>query len=258
MRAPALLARAGMAGLAPSPPTSPLAPAAQVSRSPLWLKSRARYCGSILAPVALLWPASGSAQLPLVMGVQPGCVLVCRIAGPYRHCRPRWAQWGGLGPGLPYVDRRLHRLSGARRQSEPALSCARMAGTSQCGGPSAPRGCASLGVTGLCATNLSTIGMAPLRLLSRPSWHQARAGPIRPGQARSQLISALASAPCHATGAIGPPTTHPARARARPAGGAVGATAGTPPPLRARGRGTRSPEHGSPARDDHGQCTPRP
>jgi len=125
MRAPAQLARAGMAGQAPSPPTSPLAPAAQVSRSPLWLKSRARYCGSILAPVALLWPASGSAQLPLVMGVQPGCVLVCRIAGPYRHCRPRWAQWGGLGPGLPYVDRRLHRLSGARRQSEPALSCAR-------------------------------------------------------------------------------------------------------------------------------------
>ena len=112
MRAPALLARAGTAGLAPSPPTSPLAPAAQVSRSPLWLKSRARYCGSILAPVALLWPASGSAQLPLVMGVQPGCVLVCRIAGPYRHCRPRWAQWGGLGPGLPYVDRRLHRFRG--------------------------------------------------------------------------------------------------------------------------------------------------
>jgi hypothetical protein len=112
MRAPAQLARAGMAGQAPSPPTSPLAPAAQVSRSPLWLKSRARYCGSILAPVALLWPASGSAQLPLVMGVQPGCVLVCRIAGPYRHCRPRWAQWGGLGPGLPYVDRRLHRFRG--------------------------------------------------------------------------------------------------------------------------------------------------
>jgi len=241
MRAPAQLARAGMAGQAPSPPTSPLAPAAQVSRSPLWLKSRARYCGSILAPVALLWPASGSAQLPLVMGVQPGCVLVCRIAGPYRHCRPRWAQWGGLGPGLPYVDRRLHRFSGARRQSEPALSCARMAGTSQCGGPSAPRGCASLGVTGLSAANLSTIGMAPLRLLSRPSWHQARAGPIRPGQARSLLISALASAPCHATGANGPPTTHQARARARPAGGAVGATARDPTAASGPGPGIAQP-----------------
>jgi len=78
--------------------------------SPLWLKSHARPCGSTLAPVALLWPASGSAQLPLVMGVQPGCVLVCRIAGPQCHCRPRWVQWGGLGPGLPYVDRRLHRF----------------------------------------------------------------------------------------------------------------------------------------------------
>ena len=66
--------------------------------SPLWLKSHARPCGSTLAPVALLWPASGSAQLPLVMGVQPGCVLVCRIAGPYRHCRPRWV-CSGAGSG---------------------------------------------------------------------------------------------------------------------------------------------------------------
>jgi hypothetical protein len=109
----------------PSPPTSPLAPVAQVSRSPLWLKSHARPCGSTLAPVALLWPASGSAQLPLVMGVQPGCVLVCRIAGPYRHCRPRWVQWGGLGPGLPYVDRRLHRfLGGPATVGAGPLMCA--------------------------------------------------------------------------------------------------------------------------------------
>jgi hypothetical protein len=126
-----------------------LAPVAQVSRSPLWLysgrsrgagpgshlhrprlsplrlKSHARPCGSTLAPVALLWPASGSAQLPLVMGVQPGCVLVCRIAGPYRHCRPRWVQWGGLGPGLPYVDRRLHRfLGGPATVGAGPLMCA--------------------------------------------------------------------------------------------------------------------------------------
>jgi hypothetical protein len=93
--------------------------------SPLWLKSHARPCGSTLAPVALLWPASGSAQLPLVMGVQPGCVLVCRIAGPYRHCCPRWVQWGGLGPGLPYVDRRLHRfLGGPATVGAGPLMCA--------------------------------------------------------------------------------------------------------------------------------------
>ena len=159
----------------------------------------------------------------LVMGVQPGCVLARRIAGPQCRCRPRWVQWGGLGPGLPCVDRRLHRSSGARRRSEPALLCARIAGPSQCGGSPAPRGCASHGVTGLSAANLFPINMAPLRLLSWPSWHQARAGPIGPGQTRPLLTPVLASAPCHATGAIGPPSTHPARARARPAGGAIGA-----------------------------------
>jgi len=126
-----------------------LAPVAQVSRSLLWINPRP--CGSTLAGV--------------------GCVLVCRIAGPYRHCRPRWAQWGGLGPGLPYVDRRLHRLSGARRQSEPALSCARMAGTSQCGGPSAPRGCASLGVTGLCAATQTPSAWHHCGCTTGHAWH---------------------------------------------------------------------------------------
>jgi hypothetical protein len=39
----------------------------------------------------------------------------------------------------------------------------------QCGGSPAPRGCASLGVTGLSAANQPPISKAPLRLLSRPS-----------------------------------------------------------------------------------------
>ena len=189
----------------PYPPILPLASVAQVLRSPLWLKSHARPCGSILAPVALLWPASGSAQLPLVMGVQPGCVLVCRIAGPYRHCRPRWAQWGGLGPGLPYVDRRLHRFSGARRQSEPALSCARMAGTSQCGGPSAPRGCASLGVTGLCAATQTPSAWHHCGCTTGHAWHTGPGPghgqcPGRPTLGASVAASSTAPSvqrPCH-------------------------------------------------------------
>ena len=74
----------------PSGSSLPLAPVAQVSRSPLWLKSLAP-SGSTLAGVGQRPTATGH-------GCQPGCVLVCRIAGPYHHCRPRWV-CSGAGSG---------------------------------------------------------------------------------------------------------------------------------------------------------------
>jgi hypothetical protein len=87
----------------PSPPTSPLAPVAQVSRSPLWLNPRP--CGSTLA---------GVGQCPTAIG--HGCPAGLRAGVPDRRpvsplSSSLGVQWGGLGPGLPYVDRRLHRVS---------------------------------------------------------------------------------------------------------------------------------------------------
>jgi len=203
MRAPALPARAGAAGLDPistdlasrpcgSSPT--LAPVVQVPRSPLWLKPHGRPCGSslTLAPVdqvsrSPLWLNSrpcgstlaGVGQCPTAIG--HGCPAGLRAGVPDRRSvSPLSSSLGAVGraragaavrgsPSAPC-------FSGARRRSELALSCARIAGPSQCGGSPAPRGCASLGVTGLSAANQSPISMAPLRLLSRPSWRPGRAG----------------------------------------------------------------------------------
>ena len=124
----------------PSPPTSPLAPVAQYLRSPLWFKSHARPCGSSLtvAPVAQvsrspqwlktharpcgssLTPApsgstlAGVGQCPTATG--HGCPAGLRAGVPDRRpvsplSSSLGVQWGGLGPGLPYVDHRLHRVS---------------------------------------------------------------------------------------------------------------------------------------------------
>ena len=162
MRAPPPSGRAGVVGPAlhllgscssPGGSCLTLAPVAQVSRSPLWLKSLARPCGSSLSPqVALLWPASGSAQLPLAMGVSRAA---CWCAGS--PARITTVVLVGCAVGRARAGAAVRRsppapcFSGARRRSEPALSCARIAGPSHCGGSPAPRGCASLGVTGLCA-----------------------------------------------------------------------------------------------------------
>ena len=77
-----------------------LAPVAQAPRSPLWLKSAARPCGSSLTPAPSGSTLAGVGQRPTATGhgCQPGCVLVCRIAGPYHHCRPRWV-CSGAGSG---------------------------------------------------------------------------------------------------------------------------------------------------------------
>ena len=142
---------------------------------------------------SLTWPASGSAQLPLVMGVSRAA---CWCAGsPARittvvlvGCAVGRARAGAAvrrSPSAPCI-------SGARRRSEPALSCARIAGPSQCGGSPAPRGCASLGVTGLSAANQSPISMAPLRLLSRPSWRSGRASlPDARARAVTELVGTV-------------------------------------------------------------------
>ena len=76
-------------------------------------------------------------------------------------------------------------ISGARRRSELALSCARIAGPSQCGGSPAPRGCASPGVTGPSAATRSPFSMAPLWLLSRPV---RRTGPAGRAEARARAV----------------------------------------------------------------------
>jgi hypothetical protein len=123
----------------------------RVCLSPLWLKPASRPCGSTLA---------GVGHRPLAIG--HGCPLSSRAA--YRRARSPArirsplssssgavgrARAGAAGRGSPSAQPEC--ISGARRRSEPALSCARIAGPSQCGGSPAPRGCASLGVTGLSA-----------------------------------------------------------------------------------------------------------
>jgi hypothetical protein len=151
--------------------------------SPLWLKPASRPCGSTLA---------GAGRRPLAIG--PWCPAGLRTGVPDR--RPvsplssspgavGRARAGAAGRGSPSAPC----LSGARRRSEPALSCARIAGPSQCGGSPAPRGCASLGVTGLSAATQSPISMAPLWLLSRPV---RRTGPAGRAEARARAAPGLA------------------------------------------------------------------
>ena len=113
----------------PSPPSHFLA---------LRPKPASRPCGSTLA---------GAGRRPLATG--PWCPAGLRTGVPDR--RPvsplpsslgavGRARAGAAGRGSPPAPC----LSGARRRSEPALSCARIAGPSQCGGSPAPRGCAGL------------------------------------------------------------------------------------------------------------------
>ncbi len=111
----------------------------------------------------------------------------CWIAGPYRHCRPRRraverARAGTAGCRSPTAPC----ISGARRPVEPALSCARIAGPSQCGGSPAPRGCAGLGDIGPSAASQSsrlgtTVDALSAKLASCPC--RAHRGP---GHARSR------------------------------------------------------------------------
>jgi len=240
---------------------------AQVLRSPLWLKSHARPCGSrpTLAPVAqvsrppqvaLLWPASGSAQLPLAMGVSRAA---CWCAGS--PARITTVVLVGCAVGRARAGAAVRRspsapcFSGARRRSEPALSCARIAGPSHCGGSPAPRGCASLGVTGLSAANPAHLP-GTTAVTRRPSWQQVRAGPFGPDRARprsshfwpTHVLRAWSLRLTHYSPGQGPRTSgRRHKRRNRP---------GASPPQRARSRVPRSPEHGPPARGDHGQSTP--
>ncbi len=124
---------------------SPLAPVAQSPPprcfSPLWLNSGLRR-----APPTSHWSWVTS------RAARQGCW----IAGPYRHCRPRRravgrARAGTSGRRSPTAPC----ISGARRQSEQALSCARIAGPSHCGGSPAPRGCAGPEDTGPSAASQS-------------------------------------------------------------------------------------------------------
>jgi len=166
--------------------------------SPLWLKSHARPCGSslTLAPVAQpspLWLYSGRRRaVPNCHWSWVSSRAACWRAGsPARNATVVLVGCSGAGSGRGCRTwiAVCTVFSGARRRSEPALSCARIAGPSQCGGSPAPRGCASLGVTGLSAANQSPISMAPLRLLSRPSWRSGRASLP---DARARAVTELA------------------------------------------------------------------
>ena len=150
----------GRPGPPPSSPTLPLASVAQVLRSPLWLKTHARPCGSslTLATVAQVsrsplwlysgrrravpnchwpWVSSRAARWRTATGWIADSTVYPLSPGRRRavpNCHWSWVsaglragvpdrrpvsplssslgvQWGGLGPGLPYVDRRLHRVS---------------------------------------------------------------------------------------------------------------------------------------------------
>jgi hypothetical protein len=202
-----------------------LAPVDQDLRSPPWLKSHARPCGSTLAGVGMRARAAIStdlasrpcgSSLTLAPVAQPSPLWLYsgrRRAVPNCHwswVSSRAACWcagspariatvvlvgcsgAGSGRGCRTWIAVCTVFSGARRRSEPALSCARIAGPSQCGGSPAPRGCASLGVTGLSAANQSPISMAPLRLLSRPSWRPGRAGlPDARARAVTELVGTV-------------------------------------------------------------------
>ena len=112
----------------PPPPPSqppPLAPVAQACLSPLWLISgRRRASPTAIGPWCPAGPRTGVPDRRPVspLSSSPGAVGRARA--------------GAAGRGSPSAPC----LSGARRQSEPALSCARIAGPSQCGGSPAPRG----------------------------------------------------------------------------------------------------------------------
>ena len=275
MRAPPPPGRASVAGpvlhllgpcSSPGGSSLMLAPVAQVSRSPLWLKSLARPCGSSpsVAPVAqvsrppqvaLLWPASGSAQLPLAMGVSRAA---CWCAGS--PARITTVVLVGCAVGRARAGAAVRRspsascISGARRRSEPALSCARIAGPSHCGGSPAPRGCASLGVTGLCAATQTPSAWHHCGCSLGQAWHtgpRARARVV-PGPTNTVRVS---RSPVHRTlraTALPPFATSPGQ---------------RPPPLRqdladsdgARGAGSFGP--GQPdlaATTTRGHDTPRP
>jgi hypothetical protein len=124
----------------------------------------------------------------------------CWIAGPYRHCRPRRRAVGRARAGTAGIrSPTAPCISGARRPVEPALSCARIAGPSQCGGSPAPRGCADLGDTEPSAASQSSrLGttVESVWMLSQPSWRPARAGLIG---ARSSTILARAGSRVCAT-----------------------------------------------------------
>jgi hypothetical protein len=203
-----------------------LAPVDQDLRPPPWLKSHARPCGSTLAGVGVRARAAIStdlasrpcgSSLTLAPVAQPSPLWLYsgrRRAVPNCHwswVSSRAACWCAGSPariatvvlvgcavGRARAGAAVRRspsapcISGARRRSEPALSCARIAGPSQCGGSPAPRGCASLGVIGLCAATQSPISMAPLRLLSRPSWRPGRAGlPDARARAVTELVGTV-------------------------------------------------------------------
>ena len=84
------------------------------------------------------------------------------------------------------------RISGARLQSEPALSCARIAGPSHCGGSPAPRGCASLGVTGLCAATQTPSAWHHCGCSLGQAWRPGRAGlPDARARAVTELVGTV-------------------------------------------------------------------
>ena len=166
-----------------------LAPVDQDLRSPPWLKSHARPCGSTLAGVGVRARAAIStdlasrpcgSSLTLAPVAQPSPLWLYsgrRRAVPNCHwswVSSRAACWcagspariatvvlvgcsgAGSGRGCRTWIAVCTVFSGARRRSEPALSCARIAGPSQCGGSPAPRGCAGLGDTGPSAASQSS------------------------------------------------------------------------------------------------------
>jgi hypothetical protein len=81
------------------------------------------WCAALLASHSyLLQSASGIAHQPLALGRLPGCSSACRIAAPYRHCRPCWCAVGwvrtgtlaGGSPSAPYCLRDRRHGAGPR------------------------------------------------------------------------------------------------------------------------------------------------
>jgi hypothetical protein len=153
------LAQPGRASLTPrdSPPPLWLNPLPR-RLSPLWLNSSLRR----LSP---LWLNSGRRRaVPTSHWPWVSSQAACRRAGsPARFATAAHAgvQWGGLGLARPDADCRQHRVSrGPSDRWSRALSCARIAGPSQCGGSPASRGSGGLGDTGPSAA--SQLVSAPL------------------------------------------------------------------------------------------------
>jgi hypothetical protein len=163
------------------------------------------------------------------------------------------ARAGAAGRGSPTAPC----ITGARRQSEPALSCAQVAGPSHCGGPPAPRGCASLGVTGLsAATQVLQLGTTVVSPSAKLASCPGRADRARPSAATGQPRTGQGPVP--RAWARGPPATHLGQGlltsgrrrqrRIRPRA----------PPSQRPGAGQRAARNpGRQSRSDHGQCTPR-